>query len=128
MTMRNILVLIAALLAGCASIDATIQQKYLGRHVDEAIRSYGYPTQERHVAGRKVYSWQVQNSMMVPNYTTSTTTGTVGRYPVYGTTQQYGAPTIHQMSCQLDLEVDGAEIVSNYSWAGHLGACGLFAR
>ena len=105
--------LVASACTTFGSIDRNIEQKYLGKPVDAAIDGLGYPTAERTVAGRKLYTWTVGSS--VPNLIP----GPNGTLMVSGATA---------LSCTLNLEVDSLEVVKRYSYTGQLGACSAFGN
>jgi hypothetical protein len=56
--MRNGILVMALMLTGCATTrlhrDMTAMQ---GRNIDEVVKCYGYPVNERSVMGRKLYTW-----------------------------------------------------------------------
>lgn len=92
--MRTIIVIAALLLTGCVSmIDRPLAAR-VGMNIQQVIDQIGYPTTERVVAGRKVYTW-------------------TRRFAFQGDT----------MECELTYEVNDAGVVIDYNWHGQLGAC-----
>lgn len=86
-------------LAGCASqmIDERAS-KYLGQPVSTLIAKMGYPTDERTIAGKKVYIW----------YTSTFDEGT-------------------QLKCQFRAIVGPGEVVEAFDGEGNNGPCLRYA-
>jgi hypothetical protein len=84
----------ALLLTSCASMIDKPLASMVGQPIDAAISRFGFPTEEKTIAGHKVYRW-VRNRSLQGN----------------------------AMSCELNYEVDGAGTITRYSWEGQLAAC-----
>jgi hypothetical protein len=83
-----------SILAGCAStVDRPLAGR-VGLHIDQVIAEMGYPTSERMVAGRKLYTW----------------------------VREVGFDG-DQLRCEATYEVNDEGLVVDYDWHGQLGAC-----
>jgi uncharacterized protein YceK len=93
--MRTIGIICAVLaLSGCASMVDRPLAARVGLPIATVISQIGYPTSERVVAGKRVYTW-------------------VRRMAYEG----------NQMECEASYEVNDAGIVVDYHWQGQIGAC-----
>ena len=124
--MRRSLLLLAvsASLTGCASggfgaMDR-IMSSWVGASADEVMGQWGYPHEERSIAGRKLLVWHRNVQLTMP--ATATTTGTANR--VGGTTFYSGTTTVSgggvsNWSCVRILEVDSSNKVVSGQWEGN---------
>lgn len=110
-------------LVGCSGGDGLmddIMASWQGAETSEVITQWGYPDEQREVAGRKLYVWNRDVQMSMP--ATGTTTGTanvIGNSVFYsGTTNIYGGG-VTNWSCQRILEVNEAERVVGGQWRGN---------
>lgn len=90
--MRTRITLLSLALAGCASGGAMtgIMSSWRGASLDQAVAQWGYPIEERNVAGKRLVVWG-------------------------GAAQSVG--TVWQ--CTRILEVDGANTVVGWQWEGN---------
>jgi len=93
------------------SIERNLQGNFMGKPVDAAIASFGYPDSDRWVAGKHVYTWTSGRTM--PNMTTLSS----GQVVLQGSSSY---------SCVLNLEVDERNTVKGYSFSGQIAACEAF--
>jgi hypothetical protein len=124
-----LLIAIFALTAGCAikRLEKGMDS-LLGQPVNSLIAKIGFPTEEKVVAKRKIYVWQISSTHLSTNTQTSTYSGTVGTKPVYGTATTYGGTTAMPVSCKLTVEVDSDEKIIYWIGEGSEFGCGPYAR
>ena len=124
-----LLIAISTLTAGCAiqrlgkGMDAL-----LGQPVNRLIDRIGFPSEEKVVAKRKIYVWQISSTHLSTNTQTSTYSGTVGTKPIYGTATTYGGTTAMPVSCKLTVEVDSDENIIYWIGEGSEFGCAPYAR
>jgi uncharacterized lipoprotein YajG len=127
--MNRLLVILAAslTLAGCAtpgSINRNLQT-FKGRPVTAAIERYGVPSTERTVAGIKVYTWSSRHTEVVPTYSMAQTTGYVSGQSFQATTGQWGTDSF-AAECEVNMQVDGDEVVTRVTFAGNIAGCSRY--
>jgi hypothetical protein len=124
-----LLLAIFTLTAGCA-----IQQlekgmdSLLGQPVNRLIEKIGFPSEEKVVAKRKIYVWQISSTHLSTNTQTSAYSGMVGTKPVYGTATTYGGTTAMPVSCKLTVEVDSDDKIIYWIGEGSEFGCATYAR
>ncbi len=122
--MRYLIGVFAALLGGCATFGQMEEglSALMGKSEAEAFAVIGYPSSKDIFAGDTVYTWLVSQSgtILVPQV--ATTTGFVGRVPVYGSTT-YSQPMAINHSCTIKLVANSAGILKNWEYNGNLGGC-----
>lgn len=84
----------AFLLTSCATTIDKPLASMVGQPIDSAISRFGFPTEEKTIAGHKVYRW-VRNRAFQGN----------------------------SMSCELNYEVNDQGTITHYSWQGQFAAC-----
>jgi hypothetical protein len=92
-----------------------IMTSWNGAHIDEVIRQWGYPHEERTVAGRKIYVWRRDVQAVMPSVTTGTAT-------VIGSGVYYSGVTtggVSSWGCNRILEVDPKNRVISWQWEGN---------
>jgi hypothetical protein len=103
---------------GCSTSTMNgVMSSWSGAHIDDVIGQWGYPHDERTVAGRHIYYWYRNMSGRTPSQTS--TYGTVypdGSFNAQSTTT--GGQTIHG-SCTRIIEVDQPGNVSSWQWQGN---------
>jgi hypothetical protein len=124
-----LLTAITTLTAGCAiqrlekGMDAL-----LGQPVNALIEKIGFPTEEKVVANRKIYVWQMSSTHISPNTQTTSYSGMVGTKTVYGSATTYGGTTAMPVSCKLTVEVDKDEKIIYWIGEGSEFGCGPYAK
>lgn len=117
---RTILaVSLGLLVSGCVtfdSIDQNIQSRYVGKPLDVAIQSLGFPSREMSLGTRKVYVWDTSASLPSQQLTASNV---------------YGAPVkttwvSTEYRCSLQLEVSQEGVVVGHHVSGQMGACQVY--
>lgn len=97
-----------------------IMQSWSGASLSEVISQWGYPNDERDVAGRRLFIWSETSDVFLP--TTSTTIGTVNTYGnqsfVNANTSAWGGGML-TATCARILEVDENETVVGGQWQGN---------
>ena len=83
---------------GTKSTMGKIMDSWLGEHINTVMDSWGYPSQEKEIAGRKLYYW-INSSYVVSG----------GQYGVYG----------GESTCNRILEVDKNNRVIKWQWEGN---------
>lgn len=118
--MRLVHILITPLLlAGCVTatdISKNIESRYVGQHIDVAVKRLGYPSEEKVVVGRRLVVWNSGTTVLRPKTYTASNGDTV-------TTSETA-----RLGCSLTLEVGQDGVVKDYDWAGQMGACERFAE
>lgn len=130
--MKAIFVLLPILLLSACVTDQLDSgfERLRGQPLSTAIDRLGVPSSERKLAGRHVYTWKT--SQLMSNYqpTSSVTTGSIpkgsGKSSYSGTTVG-GTMVQTNLTCKIDIEVDGQEIIRHASYDGDVGACGKYA-
>lgn len=111
--MKKVFILISLFFLGCASMQYEFMEGVLSSwnnsHIDEVVERWGYPDDERKVAGRQIYVWDYRVSYSMPStYTaTSETTGFVS-----------GGGTLSGL-CRRILEVNEENIVIKWNYSGN---------
>ncbi len=102
---------------GVDSTMTVVMDSWKGCHIDKVIDRWGYPTEEKTVAGHKIYIWKTERVVTSDEYsTTKQHTDKKGR--TYYTTQTYGGDTQVYTSERI-LEVDDNNIVTRGRWGGN---------
>lgn len=119
--MRNTTVFLvlasSALLVGCsASTMNRIMSSWEGKHIDSVIAQWGYPDEEKNLAGHRLYIWYYRKSVNVPQ--SSTTTGNIYGNSLSMSTYAAGGYTAHG-NCTRILEVDSDGYVVKWQWSGN---------
>jgi len=97
----------------CTTATMTgIMDSWLGAPLDEAIAQWGYPDEERQVAGHHLYVWHHDKS----GPTLSSTTGSVSSTGFFSATT---LGTGSRWECTRILEVDATDHVVSYQWEGN---------
>ena len=108
---------ISAFAFGTDSTMATVIDSWKGCHIDSVIDRWGYPTDEKTVAGHKLYIWKTERTETTSGYTTTKPhTDKKGR--TYYTTETYGGGT-EILTTERILEVDENNKVIKGSWSGN---------
>ena len=115
MLRKMFLVATLTALAGCSSSQTTngIMSSWEGAHIDDVVKQWDYPHEERDFQGKKLYVWHHNKSAYVPQ--TTYTTGSVYGNTMNATSTSYGGYTM-QGSCRRVLEVNDAGNVVNWDW------------
>ena len=123
--MKKILSILFVLLATAIStfalgVDNTmsvVMDSWKGCHIDKVIDRWGYPTDEKTVAGHKLYIWKTERTVTTSESTTTKAhKDSKGR--TYYTTDTYGGNTEIYTSERI-LEVDDNNIVIRGKWSGN---------
>lgn len=124
--MRNTIlaVLTSSALLGCASggmgVMDGIMSSWVGSSAEDVMRQWGYPHEERNIAGKKLLIWHRNVQLTMP--ATATTTGTANR--IGGTTYYSGTTTVSgggvsNWSCVRILEVNAENRIVSWQWEGN---------
>ena len=93
-----------------------IMKSWEGASLNQVVSQWGYPDHQQDFAGRKLYLWDKNVSVLLP----STTTGTVN---VIGNTAYLNSTTsgggVMNGSCRRTLEVNKANKVVGTQWSGN---------
>ena len=124
MTIRRIMFLSGALLAGCVTFGQLEEglNALVGRHEREAFAALGYPDGKQEFSGETVYVWgrSHNTAMFLPQ--TSTTTGYVGTRPIYGTTTTTQVVPMN-LNCTIKIVVGANSHIRTWEYEGNLGGC-----
>ena len=123
--MKKILSTLLVILASTVSVFAfgvdstmeTVMDSWKGSHIDKVIDRWGYPTDEKTVAGHKIYIWKTERTVTSSEHTeTKAHTDKKGR--TYYTTDTYGGDT-EVYTAERIIEVDDKNIVVRGRWSGN---------
>ncbi|RCL00010.1 MAG: hypothetical protein JSC085_000997 [Candidatus Tokpelaia sp. JSC085] len=127
---RNFVLLICIFLAGCQSIKyidkglSTLQ----GQPYQYAFNILGFPDSESHIAGKRVFSWEINElrQYLAPNMHTTTIYGG-DTSPLH--VQTYG-PLVQSYNayCKIDLIVNADDIIEYTKYTGNVGGCQKYDR
>lgn len=103
----------AALTTACAWHEGKTEamDSWMGASIDDVIAVWGYPTGEREVAGRKLYTWGSAWTQSLPTTTQASVSGSAATAST--------TPSAVDWSCTLTLEVDDAERVVSWQAEGN---------
>ena len=108
---------VSAFAFGIDSTMSTVMDSWMGCHIDKVIDRWGYPTEEKTVAGHKIYIWKTERVETTDEYsTTKAHKDKKGR--TYYTTETYGGNT-EVLTSERILEVDENNIVTKGRWSGN---------
>ncbi len=93
-----------------------IMSSWVGKNIDSVIDHWGYPTNERRMAGRTLYYWDWSYNMNSPAYTNAQAYTSGNTTSINAMT--YGGGTIN-VSCNRILEVDSDGTVVSWQWSGN---------
>jgi|GEM_PF-3192580 len=93
-----LLVVIALALPGCVGdrLRETLEA-YKGQDIDTVVAKLGYPTEQREMLGRTIYTWKTGNP---------------------------SGQGLGGFFCNLDIVVDQSNRIDRGSWQGNNGGCG----
>ena len=113
-----------ACLSGCATFGQ--MEKGLnalqGENIQTAFNVLGYPTGKQVFGNDTVYFWQVNQSSSLILPQSSTTYGTIGTVPVYGTTTSSQVVPIHY-NCLIKIVTDQYDIIRRWEYSGNIAGC-----
>jgi hypothetical protein len=113
----------ASFLFGCsggAGLMNGIMQSWQGSSVDEVISQWGFPHEEKVIAGRKILVWHRNMQALMPLVATTQGSATVvGNTAFYGGTTTYTGGGVINGSCVRILEVDDNNVVKSWQWEGN---------
>jgi hypothetical protein len=120
-------VLLIVPLASCVSSRLNDGlQSLVGKNIQAAVARLGYPDGQRTMLGDTIYIWHTSQNVSLPVTTTSTTTGTVGTAPIYGsTTNTQWVP--ENFNCIVQIATDRNGTIKSYQWSGNMGGCERYA-
>lgn len=108
---------ISAFSFGIDSTMATVMDSWKGCHIDQVIEQWGYPEEEKTIAGHKLYIWRTERTSTSSEYSeTRTHSDKKGR--TYYTTDTYGGGT-ELFTTERIIEVDDNNIVVKGQWSGN---------
>lgn len=84
--------------AGMKNTMGKVMDSWIGENIDTVINSWGYPSSEKEIAGKKLYYWLNSSYVVTGN-----------QYGVYG----------GESICNRILEVDKNNIVVKWQWEGN---------
>jgi hypothetical protein len=123
---RLLMVGLLLALTGCASAEWGRVEQSIESLMDQplslAMKHLGYPTSERHIAGKQLYIWERLSVSSVPVVANSwgTAAGPFGATTGYTSGISSRASLGH---CKVILEVDSGGIVRGYQLEGNLLGC-----
>ena len=102
---------------GVDSTMATVMDSWKGCHIDRVIDRWGYPTDEKTIAGHKLYIWKTERTETSSGYT-ETKEHQDSKGKTYYTTETYGGGT-QVYTAERIIEVDENNIVVRGQWKGN---------
>ena len=115
---------LTTMLGGCASgafgVMDGIMSSWAGASTDEVMLQWGYPHEERKIAGKTLLVWQRNVQLTMP--ATETTIGTANRI---GSTNYYSGTTtvsgggVSNWACVRILEISDQNKVISWQWEGN---------
>src|ERR1035438_21011 len=109
--MKRIIGLLAVAfgLTGCASDELNKGLGFMaGQNIEFAVSRLGHPDNKREMLGDTIYIWSTSQNADLVTTTTSTTMGSVGTVPGYGTTMGMAfVPANSKCTIQFAVETDG---------------------
>lgn len=108
---------IAVFAFGVDSTMSVVMDSWKGHHIDDVIGRWGYPTEERNIAGHKLYVWKTERTVTTSE-TTRTTPHTDKKGRTYYTTSTSGGNT-EIYTTERILEVDDNNIVIKGQYGGN---------
>lgn len=114
--------------AGTRSFMEKCLNSWLGYSIDSLINVWGYPNNEKEIAGKHIYIWNKSNTAYIPqssytNGNVNTIANTYGN-SIYGnsyinsTTTTYGGYNVTYY-CNRIIEVDEDNKIINWQWEGN---------
>ena len=101
---------------GVKKTMASIMDSWVGESINAVIKCWGYPTNEKNIAGKKLYYWDWSYNVTQPVHTNA-------QAYTYGNTTNINAYTYgggtYNVSCNRILEVDDSDKVINWQWSGN---------
>lgn len=122
---KNLAIVVAAVaLSGCATFGQLEDglNALVGRHEKEAFSALGYPNSKQEFSGDTVYYWGESRNSAVFMPQTATTTGYVGRTPVFGTTTSSQLVPV-SYNCTIKLVVGEGKVIKDWEFSGNLAGC-----
>jgi len=122
---KNLAIVVAAVaLSGCATFGQLEDglNALVGRHEKEAFSALGYPNSKQEFSGDTVYYWGESRNSAVFMPQTATTTGYVGRTPVFGTTTSSQLVPV-SYNCTIKLVVGEDKVIKDWEFSGNLAGC-----
>jgi len=118
------LLIFAAALGGCATFGQMESglNALMGKNEREAFNVLGYPSGKQQFGNDTVYIWSVSSSGVLFLPQTSTTYGTVGTTPVYGTTT-YNQVVPVNYNCLIKLVSNSEGTLIHWEYNGNIGGC-----
>ena len=102
---------------GVESTMNTVMNSWQGCHIDKVINRWGYPTEERNVAGHKLYVWKTERVESSSGYS-ETKEHKDKKGNTYYTTENYGGGTEVYRTERI-LEVNENNIVIRGQYSGN---------
>lgn len=111
------LIQISVFAFGVDSTMTTVIDSWKGCHIDKVIDRWGYPNEERNIAGHKLYIWKTERKVTTEEYT-KTTPHTDKKGKTYYTTTTTGGNT-EIYTTERILEVDENNMVVKGQYSGN---------
>ena len=101
--------------AGTKEFMETCLNSWLGYTIDDVIAVWGYPSDERTIAGKHLLYWTYSSDIYIPQSSYSNVNKSYNSANVY--TSTYGGYTITEV-CNATLEVDDNNKIIKWEWSG----------
>lgn len=127
--MKKLVIFAALTLGGCATFSNIENglSSLVGKPVQVAFNSLGYPSGQMKIGDDTVYGWGRNFSVSMPTTATAHTAGYVGSTPYSGnTTATTWTPT--QYSCDIKIIAGPDGIIKNWQYDGNVGGCAAYAK
>lgn len=118
----NVILCLLFILSGCVTIEQVDQRVSAWNNVTltDLINSWGVPTKDQSIAGRKFYSWN--NKANSSNPTIGLSFGSRGGHSGVSVSTLFGGDMEENM-CSRVVEVDENEQVKSIQWSGEPELC-----
>lgn len=98
----------------------SIMDSWKGVHLDKVIKQWGYPIEDRNIAGRTLYVWSETQQWSMPATVNTTGYGsTIGNQTYINTYSTVTGGGVSNWTCTRILEVNKSNIVIDWQWSGN---------
>ena len=115
-----LVLLCAAISVFAFGVDDTmskVMDSWKGCHIDQVIDRWGYPTDEKTIAGHKLYIWKTERTVTTDGYSTTKERKDSKGRTYYTTETTNGSTEVY--TAERIIEVDDNNIVIKGRWSGN---------
>lgn len=113
-----LLFFIMLIFTGCSTKEFmnAVMESWVGYSLDDVIRQWGYPTDEKNIAGKRLVYWSNSRSVFIPQ-TSNSTVNLYGNNAYINSTSYGGG--YQNYYCNRILEIDKNNKVAGWQWDGN---------